>query len=134
MVFQKIKKFYYFIYYCNFRILDSIASKNMKNSPIHGWTWPMFIIIINLGIIDQLFTTAIFSDSNSFYFIGIYLCLAIFNFYTFTYKDKHTLIIKECNSIPYHFRYFGVTFFAIYSILSLITLLVVIFAGWHIQF
>jgi hypothetical protein len=41
----------------------------MKNSPIHGWTWPMFIIIINLGIIDQLFTTAIFSDSNLFYFI-----------------------------------------------------------------
>lgn len=132
MIFQKIKKLFYFIYYCNFRIMDSIADRYMKNSPIHGWSWPMFVSILNLGTINQLFNSFIFRDKNINYILGIYFGIAIFNFLVFTYKNRHTKIIEECLQLPYRTRRFGVVFFAIYSIVSFIALFVVIFGDIHL--
>lgn len=132
MLFRNIRKLYYFMFYCNFRIMDTIADKYMKNSPIHGWSWPMFILIFNLATIDSLLNLNIFSEKNFYYCAGTYVIVAIFNFFVFTNKNRSKAIIEECSRLPYRFRRFGVTFFAYYSILSMITLFVVLIAGWKI--
>jgi len=135
MLLKNIKKLYYFIYYCNFRVMNSIADRYMKKAPydVHGWTWPMFVLILNLGTINQLFNTLIFSDKYTFYFVGGYLGIAIFNFFVFTYKKRHIAIIKECSQLPFRIRRFGVVFFATYSIVSIIVLFVVIFGDLHVS-
>jgi len=134
MLFQKIRKLYFFIYYCNFRIMDSIASKSMKNSSVHGWTWPMFVLSLNLITIESLFNLKISVNSNINYFWVVSITLAVFNFFVFTYKDRHNFIIEECSRLPNKLRKFGIVYFALYSIFSIIAMVVVIFSGWRIHF
>ena len=74
MIFRGIQKCYYFIYYCNFKIMDNIAAKNMKNSPIHGWTWPMFIFGFNLMTVESLLNlTAHINEYNNYIFIFYFI-------------------------------------------------------------
>ena len=134
ILFQKIRKYYYFIYYCNYKVMDSIADKYMKAAPynVHGWTWPMFIFILNLMTIDSLMSTTIFKPENTTYFWMSYCGIALLNFFIFTYKKRHIKIVEECSRLPFRIRRFGVTFFAVYSIASFVILFVVIFADWHV--
>jgi hypothetical protein len=132
MLFQKIRNLYYFMYYCNFRIMDSIASKSMKNSSIHGWTWPMFVFCFNLAAVDSLFELDIYGK-NSHYLWGALICICLFNFFVFTYKNRHDAIIEDCSKLPYRLRRFGVLFFAFYSILSPIVMFIVLIAKWKIN-
>ena len=135
MLFQKIRKFYYFIYYCNFRVMWEISDRYYKKAPykVHGWTWPMFVFMFNLMTIDSLFDTAIFNPENQLYFWMCYGSIAVFNFFVFTYKKRSDAIIKECSELPYGIRRFGVTFFAFYPFISVIGLFVVLFGGWQIR-
>lgn len=121
------------MYYCNFRIMDSMASKSMKNSPIHGWTWPMVVFCFNLMTIDSLLNIGIYGKKNEYYLWGILICICIFNFFIFTYKNKHNTIIEECSRLPFKIRRFGFVFFAVYSIISPIIMFVVLIAKWKIN-
>jgi hypothetical protein len=135
MLFRKIRKFYYFIYYCNFKVMDRISDRYFKDAPykVHGWTWPMFIFMFNLMTIDSLFNTPFFKPENDIYFWMFYGSIAVFNFFVFTYKKRSDAIIKECSELPLGIRRFGVTFFAIYPFVSIIGLFVVLFGGWQIR-
>jgi hypothetical protein len=112
--------------------MDRLADRYMKNSPVHGWTWPMFVLSLNIMIIDSLFNFKIYGGKNMNYLWVALTCLVVFNFFVFTYKNRHAAIIEECSRLPYWMRRLGVTFFAVYSIVSLVGLLVVVFAGWKI--
>ena len=133
MIFRKIRKIYYFMYYCSFRVMDSMADRYMKNSIVHGWTMQLFVLSLNLIPIDSLFNLTIYTPKNSNYFWGILLIIVVFNFFVFTYKNRHSAIIEECSQLPYRIRRFGVVFFASYSILSIIAFIVIIFGDLHIQ-
>lgn len=116
--------------------MNSIADRYLKKAPydVHGWTWPMFVLILNLITLDSLLSLTMVSDKNMKYLLGSYIILAIFNFFVFTYKKRHTAIIDECSRLPFRIRRFGVVFFATYSIVSIIVLFVVIFGDLHVSF
>lgn len=126
MLLTFMKKLYYFAFYCNYCIMESLADKHFKESPykIHGWTWPMFVSIPNLATIDAIFKLSVFDERNSPCLYGSYIAIAIINFFLFTYKQRHLKIIEEYSKLPSKVRTFGIVFFTVYSILSFVALFV----------
>ncbi len=133
-IFKIIKKAYYFIYYCNYRIMDIIADRSMKNSPVHGFTWPSLMFFMNL----MTFALLLYGDSItkmkelSICFLIFLFSSLMFNYLIFDYKNRYLRIIDECKLISARIRYIGIVFFTLYSIFSIIGLLIVAIAGWQI--
>lgn len=129
-----IKKIYFFIYYCNYRIMNIIADRSMKNSPVHGFTWPSLIFFMNL----ITFALLLYGESIqkmkelTIYSVIFLYCSLIFNYFIFDHKNRYLRIIDECKLIPERIRYIGIVFFTLYSIFSILGLLIVAFTGWKI--
>jgi len=63
----------------------------------------------------------------------IIFSIMIINHFIFVYKNRYLQIIEECKMIPVQIRKIGIVFFTLYSIISFLGLLIVIFAGWKIN-
>jgi hypothetical protein len=134
-IFNSLRKAYYFVYYCNYQLMNRIADRSMKNSLVHGFTWPSLMLFFNLMALVLLFSgnSVQLIKVRSIY-VGLFIfCFLVINYFVFDYKNRGLQIIEEYKSMPSRIRYVGVVFFTLYSIFSIFGLLFIAFAGWQID-